>query len=201
MRKDKLSAKLAVLAVSLLPGLVFAHHPNGYKLPASMMEGLLSGLGHPVIGLEHLAFIIGIGILAHALRQRVLIPLVFIVSTLLGTFLHLNKINIPQTEAMIAVSVILIGLMLFSGWLKKPAAVALALAGLVHGYAYAESIIGAETTPLVAYLGGFSLVQLSICCLVMLSCHWLKNSKSLTMTSLSRAYGVIALLGGAYLLT
>ena len=38
----------------------------------------------------------------------------------------------------------------------------LALAGLLHGYAYAESIFGAEAAPLAAYLIGFSLVQLGI---------------------------------------
>ena len=38
----------------------------------------------------------------------------------------------------------------------------LALAGILHGYAYAESIFGAEATPLVAYLVGFSVIQLGI---------------------------------------
>jgi urease accessory protein len=32
----------------------------------------------------------------------------------------------------------------------------------VHGYAYGESIVGAEPTPLVAYLAGFTLIQLAI---------------------------------------
>ncbi|NKB35609.1 MAG: hypothetical protein GKR93_00380 [Gammaproteobacteria bacterium] len=200
MQKHKLSRILFGLTVSLLPGLVFAHHPNGYQLPASMMEGLLSGLGHPVIGPEHLAFIIGIGILAHALRQRILIPAVFITSALLGTILHLNKINIPQVEAMIAISVALLGLILFCNWLKKPAAIALALGGILHGYAYAESIVGAETTPLVAYLTGSSLVQLLICGLVILICQAINKSKRLSINPLSKVYGLIAVFGGAYLL-
>jgi urease accessory protein len=34
-----------------------------------------------------------------------------------------------------------------------------AIAGLFHGYAYGEAIVGAQMTPLVAYLLGFTLIQ------------------------------------------
>jgi urease accessory protein len=37
-----------------------------------------------------------------------------------------------------------------------------AIAGLFHGYAYGESIFGAETTPLLAYLLGFTVIQLVV---------------------------------------
>ncbi len=37
-----------------------------------------------------------------------------------------------------------------------------ALAGTAHGYAYGESIVGAEQTPFFAYLAGFTLVQLLV---------------------------------------
>jgi urease accessory protein len=37
-----------------------------------------------------------------------------------------------------------------------------AVAGLFHGGAYGEAIIGAENTPLVAYLIGFALIQYGI---------------------------------------
>jgi urease accessory protein len=47
-----------------------------------------------------------------------------------------------------------------------------ALAGLFHGYAYGESIFGAETTPLLAYLIGFTTVQLAIA----LSAFWMGNT-------------------------
>jgi urease accessory protein len=35
-------------------------------------------------------------------------------------------------------------------------------AGLFHGYAYGESIIGAEPAPLAAYVAGFAAVQYGI---------------------------------------
>ena len=64
-----------------------------------------------------------------------------------------------------AASLIVVGVLLLRArpFLKTPAAVAFfALAGLAHGYAYGEAIVGAEQTPLVAYLVGFSLVQLAL---------------------------------------
>jgi urease accessory protein len=65
---------------------------------------------------------------------------------------------------VVAVSVIALGVLLAAQWKGGPrmlAALALA-AGVFHGYAYGESIVGAEPTPLFAYLVGFSLVQLAI---------------------------------------
>ena len=41
-----------------------AHHPFGGETPRTIAEGLLSGLGHPVIGLDHLAFTVAIGTIA-----------------------------------------------------------------------------------------------------------------------------------------
>ena len=37
-----------------------------------------------------------------------------------------------------------------------------AVAGLVHGYALGESIVGAEASPLVAYLFGLLIIQTAI---------------------------------------
>lgn len=43
----------------------------------------------------------------------------------------------------------------------------LAAVGLLHVYAYGEAIVGAEPTPLVAYLLGLSLVQLEVASVLM----------------------------------
>jgi urease accessory protein len=34
-----------------------------------------------------------------------------------------------------------------------------ALAGLFHGHAFAEAVIGAEATPIIAYLTGLAVIQ------------------------------------------
>ena len=41
-----------------------AHHVMGRELPADFAQGLLSGLGHPIIGLDHLAAVVAVGCLA-----------------------------------------------------------------------------------------------------------------------------------------
>jgi len=200
MQTKLISRIISSLLIISLPSVSYAHHPNGYKLPDSLTEGLLSGLGHPVIGLDHLAFILGIGILSYFMKQRILIPSVFIISTILGTILHLNSITIPYIAILIASSVLILGLILVTNIHKQSAAVCLAITGLLHGYAYGESIVGAETTPLISYLVGFALIQFIICFAINHLCHYVNASKILPVTSLSRVYGVIALCGGTYLL-
>lgn len=149
-----------------------AHHPSGGQTPDTLLSGVLSGLGHPVIGLDHLTFVIASGLVAIGLRWGILIPIGFLVTALIGTGLHLMGQNMPQLEMAIASSVILFGLIL--GLRKRDVSrlpafentaivgALAAIAGLFHGYAYGEAIIGAEMTPLLAYLTGFTLMQGSL---------------------------------------
>ena len=87
-----------------------------------------------------------------------------ILGSLAGAALHLAGIDVPWTEGLIAASVLLIGTLVLArrrlglAWLAG----GLALAGLLHGHAYAESIFGAEALPLAAYLAGFSVTQLGV---------------------------------------
>jgi hydrogenase/urease accessory protein HupE len=53
----------ALAALLLLPRLAWAHHFMGEQLPQTFTQGFLSGLGHPVIGVDHAAFIIAAGFL------------------------------------------------------------------------------------------------------------------------------------------
>ncbi|WP_239681559.1 HupE/UreJ family protein, partial [Methylorubrum thiocyanatum] len=55
-------------------------------------------------------------------------------------------------------------------------AVLFAGAGIFHGWAYGESIFGAEQTPLVAYLAGFTAVQLVVGVLAGLGTRWVIHS-------------------------
>ncbi len=148
-----------------------AHHPFGGQIPQNMFEGFLSGLGHPVIGIDHFIFVIAVGLLA-ALKARkgIFIPISFILATIVGTGIHLQSIDIPYPEAIISASVLLFGIVLAMkdapnlGWLIGAAGVA----GIFHGYAYGEAIVGAQMTPLVAYLAGFASIQLTVA----LICFW-----------------------------
>jgi urease accessory protein len=143
---------------------VLAHHAMGNRLPATFAEGFLSGLAHPVIGLDHLAFVITVGLLAATKQRGILIPIAFIFTAMLGTGLHLTSVQLSGVELLVSGSILLFGMLLVrQPALNLPTVAGLAaLAGLFHGYAYGEAIFGAEMTPLLSYLAGFTLIQLTI---------------------------------------
>lgn len=140
-----------------------AHHAMGGATPANAWEGLLSGLAHPVIGLDHLAFVVAAGLIAAVHRRGAFIPIAFVAASLIGTGVHGLAWNLPAPELLISVSVLLFGALLMARRRSLPLAMVLAsTAGVFHGYGYGESIVGAESTPLLAYLLGLALVQLAI---------------------------------------
>jgi len=155
---------VAAIALAVLPRIAWAHHFMGGGLPVTFAQGLLSGLGHPVIGLDHAAFSVAAGFFLASVEGGMWGVLALIVGALVGAALHLAGAGLPGAEVGVALSAILIGGLLTArrrvrlSWLAG----GLALAGLLHGYAYAESIFGAEAAPLAAYLIGFSLAQLGI---------------------------------------
>ena len=148
-----------------------AHHAHGGETPSNLWQGFLSGLAHPVIGFDHLAFVIGSGLIAAKTKQGWLIPVGFIAATMLGTGVHLQEMNLPLLEVVVSASVLTVGILITVASLDEeeesfPYTMVIlfgsAIAGIFHGYAYGEAIVGAEMTPLIAYLAGFSLIQLII---------------------------------------
>jgi urease accessory protein len=164
MTMPKIKYTVAATALAVLPRMAWAHHFMDGGLPETFAQGLLSGLGHPVIGLDHAAFIVAAGFFLALIEGGMWGVLALIVGTLLGAALHLAGFGLPGAEVGIALSVILIGGLVMARRRVKLSWLAggLALAGVLHGHAYAESIFGAEASPLVAYLTGFSLIQLGI---------------------------------------
>ena len=156
--------RAVALSLGLVPTLAFAHHFMGGATPLTFMQGLLSGLGHPLIGVDHAAFIIGAGFALALCRDGLWGIAALLLGALIGAALHLFGLAVPGSEALVAASVILVAGVVM---LKRPVplselAIAVAIAGALHGYAYAESIFGAERAPLAAYLVGFTLIQAGV---------------------------------------
>lgn len=192
----------AALLTLLLAAPAMAHHPFGGQAPQSIFEGLLSGLGHPVLGFDHLAFVIAVGLLAAVLRRGFTVPLAFLLAALMGTGLHLGELNLPAPELVISASVVLFGALAVTRRdLSTPAVVALtALVGMFHGYAYGEAVVGAEPTPLVAYLIGFTVVQGAIAGVAyLLSQRALHKERSVGLISVHHAGFAIFGAGAAFL--
>ncbi len=150
-----------LLIIGFYPAAAMAHHVMGGTLPSTLGEGLLSGLGHPIIGLDHFLFVLALGVLCWRMEVGARAVASFLGASLLGIALHLGLIGVPGNESLVALSLLAIGVALWSGgrWSRNGVTVAAAIAGVFHGYAYGESIVGAETGVLLAYLSGLVVVQ------------------------------------------
>jgi urease accessory protein len=167
----------------------------GGRTPATFLEGFLSGLGHPIIGPEHLAFVVAAGIIVGTAGLNLALPVLYVAAMAIGVALHVSGMSIPGAEALVALSVLLGGALLV---LTRPLpvlawALLFVVAGLLHGYAFGESIYGAERTPLAAYLLGLVLIQSA------LTIGMALLARRLHARSTRIAGGVIAVLGIAAL--
>ncbi|MXZ82431.1 MAG: hydantoin utilization protein [Synechococcus sp. SB0666_bin_14] len=152
---------LVVVGVALAATPGWTHHPFEGVEPQdfSLVQGLVSGLGHPLLGTDHLVFLLAIVVITALTTRRWALPL--LVSGLAGSGLAVLVGATPEPglglalELVVSLSLVAAGL-IHGGWL--PAWVLLPLMG-VHGFLLGEPMIGAEPTPLVAYGLGLFLSQ------------------------------------------
>lgn len=180
-----------------------AHHVMDGMLPQTFLQGLLSGLGHPLIGLDHAAFILCAGFFLALVERGMAGVVALIAGSLVGAAMFQAGLRLPAGEVLVALSVILIGGLLLARRAIKLAwlLVAFALAGVFHGYAYGESIFGAEPAPLGAYLLGLSLIQFAVAVAAFCVHRRLIAMREAMAKSASTAIGAVtAIIGTAYLL-
>lgn len=160
----------------------FAHHVMGGRMPETFVQGLLSGLGHPVIGLDHFAAVVAVGCLAATHRAGAGLALGFVIAMIAGVAAHLQGASLPGAELLVAGSVILLGgvLLVRRDLSAAMALVLFAATGWLHGYALGESIYGAEPTPLYAYLIGLAVIQTIIAVTAMMVARWLARGAAAT---------------------
>jgi urease accessory protein len=193
-------ARTAVSALFFFAGGAgaLAHHPMAGTTPQTLWHGLLSGFGHPIIGLDHLAFVIAMGLLAAPLARGAAMPLAFLVAGAIGASLHVAGVDLPFAEAAVALSVLVLGaLILARRRVPTPAlAVLFSAAGLFHGHALAESIVGAEPAPLAAYLVGLVTVQYAVALAAMQVARWLAAKRPALAQRASAAVGAVVTAAG-----
>lgn len=153
-----IGAIAALVLISLLSSLsgLPVHHAI-----SNCWEGFLWGIAQPVINLDHLASLVAIGLISSLIPHGTLIAASFVIATVFGTIIHLFPLNFTSAEIAIALTTITFGAMLVISPQRNWVALALvaAIAGLFHGYADSESIIGTGIIPLVAYVLGVTLTQ------------------------------------------
>ena len=154
----------AILAIVSVPAM--AHHPLDGQAMLTFWHGFLSGIAHPVLGMDHLVFILTIGVSAAFARSKVLVAACVIVGVLAGVALTMTGISIPAVETLIAVSLIVLGAMVFAATFVNRSVsgrvpsfdvllvAAVSLFSVLHGSVYALVLVQQQSLPM-AVLAGF----------------------------------------------
>jgi len=121
------------------------------------LEGIVSGFLHPIRGVDHLLAMLAVGIWGAQLGGRAVwtLPAVFPLVMAVGGVLGVLSVPLPQTELAIALSVLVLGLAIFTVW-HAPVPAAAAIVGgfaIFHGYAHGLELPAAAKP--VAYGFGF----------------------------------------------
>ena len=160
----------------------------------SQGAGLMAGLTHPFVGLDHLLAMIAVGIWAGQLGGRAvwLIPLTFVSVMVAAAALASFGLLLPLIEPAIACSVLVLGL-LIAGSVRLPTSVGALLVSLFavfHGYAHGLELPQAASP--ILYGAGFVLAT---ALLHGLGIGFVLNSRQHKMLQRVAGYSLIAASG------
>jgi len=121
------------------------------------LQGLMSGVGHPLLGPDHLLFLLAIAFIGLQRPRSWVLPLLGagLGGSVLSQFIPLSDVVAPWAEAMVSLSLVVEGLMALTvastAWLLPLVA--------LHGFLLGSTIVGAEPTPLLTYFLGLLICQ------------------------------------------
>ena len=142
--------------------LLLAVQPLSAHTTGGAIGGVGSGLGHPFLGIDHLLAMLAVGVWAYQLGGSALwkVPLVFMMTLLVGASLGLAGFSLPFIEPMIAASLMVLGLIIAMKWRVMPhlASMLVAIFALFHGMAHGIEMPLAVSP--MAYVFGFSLATI-----------------------------------------
>ena len=134
MKHMKHARTLALSALCLVAGSASAHTGS------HAVTGFVSGLSHPLLGLDHLLAMIAIGLWAAQQGGRAVwaVPAAFVGAMGLGGGLALSGLVLPQAETGLAVSVLVLGLLIATQrqWTVLAGMAIAAVFAVFHGYAH-----------------------------------------------------------------
>ena len=149
-----LGLSLACLSLSFGLAPAQAHHLMELMgMPVNPLSGLLSGLAHPVIGPDHLLFLLALALVGLRSRRRWMLAL--LCTGLAGSALGLLLPGLPGAEVLVALSLALEALVV----LGRLPLVSLVPAMALHGYVLSAAVLGWSPMPLGAYLLGLLISQ------------------------------------------
>ena len=138
--KERLTPYLfpAILAFMLLPSPALAHQETG------SITGIVSGLKHPVSGMDHVLAMIAVGLWGAQLGAPAVwvLPVAFPMVMAFGGMLGLMGIPLPGIETGIALSALVLGSMVLAE-VRPPLWVAAVIVGffaVFHGHAHGTEL-------------------------------------------------------------
>ena len=131
-----------------------AHHVMEIlHLQVTPLNGLISGLAHPVIGPDHLVFLVALALVG--LRSRASWMLALLGVGLGGSLLGLVVPGLPGAELLVALSLSAVALVLLG---RLPHTVLLP-AMAIHGYVLSAPVLAWSAMPVSTYLLGLLISQ------------------------------------------
>jgi len=164
---DKCSRKPSLSTIALATVLLALATPALAHEGGGVVGGLTSGFLHPLLGLDHLVAMVGVGLWGAFLGRPAiwLLPIVFPVVMALGGALGIAGFPLPAVESGIALSAIAIGICVALA-LRPPlwvAAVVVGLFAVFHGHAHGTEL-PAAANPLTYAMGFvFATGMLHLC--------------------------------------
>jgi urease accessory protein len=150
---NRLAAPLGLVAV-LAAAPAMAHHPmESMGLTPSPLSGLLSGLAHPLLGPDHLLFLIALALVGLQQSGRWMVSLLAV--GLAASGLGLVLPGLPGAEVLVSLTLVLEGLVVagrLPQWSLLPAFA-------LHGYVLSSSVIGWDAASAMPYLLGLLISQ------------------------------------------
>ena len=129
-------------------------------MPETFGSAFLGGLGHPVIGMDHLVAVLLVGFLSFVVTRRLMEPALFVLASLAGCLARVWFGGLPGIECAIALTLpVMLFMMWFHRGLAARSGLVMLIGGSLHGYAYGDAIVGVGSSQLFAYLLGLTLVQ------------------------------------------
>lgn len=175
--------RVLILVLTCLASPALAHHPLAGAPLTSFRDGILSGIGHPILGFDHLFFVLAIGLAARFSGRGLTGPMVYVAAMLAGCWALYAGVTIPAHEAMIVASLVVVGGFIASGRAMGRWGVIVLFGGfgLFHGAGLGTTIAGQEGAiggdVLTGYLIGLAVVQYLIAVLFGTVGAWVIGAK------------------------
>jgi urease accessory protein len=188
---------LPVLAIvsTFIPTAAFAH--NGEHT-----SGLMFGLQHPISGLDHILAMIAVGLIAFMVggKSKILLPIMFVISMIVGSALGASGLDFPFIEQGIIVSDFVLGAVLLLA-IRLPNVInysMISIFALFHGFAHGVEV--PKDSNGLTYGAGFVIATIGLHILGLTTGYIAQNYDIKTQKLMYRMSGALVIIASTWIL-